>query len=208
MGTLPLGFQANLHPDEEGTIIIGVPAVFEPKIVFSSTPTTQVRVSQSDPAEPDAFSDGGWSNSVHPASANSIPWFNSTLGRRFMTNLPVQFRVSDLSTFNPNTSVISVNYTMSGSMVLVNYPVVSAYEKEYCVLEWGTNKRTIIHSKNPTTLIENTGSFTLTYYQRVLLTTNPTTYGYRLATLSNALFNGDVDKRKGKELPIRMISYS
>ncbi|ADX87934.1 hypothetical protein 2017DRC82_0600 [Vibrio phage ICP1] len=40
------------------------------------------------------------------------------------------------------------------------------------------------------------------------MTTNPTTYGYRLATLSNALFNGDVDKRKGKELPIRMISYS
>lgn len=78
-----LGFGATIDPENPQRVIIGDPPVFEPKIIFSPTPTTQVRVAVSDPAEPDAFSDGGWANSVQPSTANSTPWFNSSIGRGF-----------------------------------------------------------------------------------------------------------------------------
>jgi hypothetical protein len=78
-----LAFGATLDPENPNRIIIGNPPVFEPKIVFSSTPTTQVRVAVSDPNEVDTFSDGGWANSVQSATIDATPSFGSSLGRGF-----------------------------------------------------------------------------------------------------------------------------
>lgn len=109
-GTLPLGFQANPHPDEEGTIVIGVPAVFEPKLSWSNIANTQVRVAESDPNEPDKFDDGTWSNTVLNATLDSTPTWNSTLGRGLGPNSALIVIVR-----HANNSGVEHNFVAAGN---------------------------------------------------------------------------------------------
>lgn len=121
--TEQFGFTATVDPEDEGRVIIGVPAVFEPKVVFSNTATSSARVSVSDINEPDTFDDGGWANSVHPSINSPAPTFTSTLGRGFGADATLKVVVKhsdnllDDQTFscnsNGSTNVNGITSTVS-----------------------------------------------------------------------------------------------
>lgn len=116
------GFTATVDPDDPTKVLIGDAPVFADKIVFSPPPLTQVRVSESDPNEPDSFSDGGWANSVQLATANSMPWFNSTIGRGFGEDARLRVVVQwDNNQVDDQTFVCSTNggTTVNGITVVI-----------------------------------------------------------------------------------------
>lgn len=118
-----LAFGATLDPENPNRIIIGNPPVFEPKIVFSPTPTTQARVSVSDTNEPDTFSDGGWANSVRPATIDATPSFGSSLGRGFGAGARLRIIVKhDEGVVDEQTFTCAANgsQTISGITVTIS----------------------------------------------------------------------------------------
>ncbi|BAV80918.1 hypothetical protein [Vibrio phage RYC] len=80
--TEDLGFSATLHPDDENTIVIGNPPQFLDPIVWTSLQSVQVRVSEPDLLESDAYLTNGWDNTTK-TGATGVFTFTSTLGRGF-----------------------------------------------------------------------------------------------------------------------------
>ena len=75
------GFTVSVDPFDETRVVVGVAPVFESKLSWSSVANTQARIAVSDPAEPDPFDEGGWSNSAQKATNNPNPAWVSSLGR-------------------------------------------------------------------------------------------------------------------------------
>ena len=76
-----LGIYATVDADDPSCVIVGDPPVFESKLSWSPVANTLVRVSESDPAEPDPFEAGGFENTNLGATNNPNPAWHSTLGR-------------------------------------------------------------------------------------------------------------------------------
>lgn len=76
------GFTSTVDPSDPTKVIIGDAPEFLAPIVWSSLQNTQVRVSESDPAEPDAYLTNGKENTVMAATTGNFD-FRSTVGRGF-----------------------------------------------------------------------------------------------------------------------------
>ena len=81
-----LGFGATLDPDAPSCVIIGNPPSFLGPIVWSTSQTTPVRVSETDTNEADTYLTNGWENTTVMGSLNNFI-FNSTTGRVLVLNL-------------------------------------------------------------------------------------------------------------------------
>lgn len=79
------GFTVTIDPENPSKGIVGTAPVFLDPITWSSEQTTTVRVSESDPLEPDTYLTNSRENTSLPATQNNFI-YNSTLGRGFGDN--------------------------------------------------------------------------------------------------------------------------